>query len=76
VRSGAVALGEMTCLGAVLGGEHDGVLGFVGGGVGGENPLAGVPPLLSLSDRGGPALSAAVCTAASLRRAARVMGRV
>jgi hypothetical protein len=53
VRSGAVALGEKTRLGAVWGGEHDGVHGFVGGATGGENPLTGVSPLLlSLSDPG------------------------
>jgi hypothetical protein len=39
--------------GAVGGGEHDGVHGFVGGATGGENPLTGVSPLLlSLSDPG------------------------
>jgi hypothetical protein len=54
VCSGAIALGEKACLGAVWGGEHDGVLGFVGGAAGGENPLTGVLPLpLSLSP-GGP----------------------
>jgi hypothetical protein len=58
VRSGAVALGERTCLGAVWGGEHEGVLGFIGGAAGGEKPLAGVPPLLRVYDGRGPLVSA------------------
>jgi hypothetical protein len=54
-------LGERTCLGAVWGGEHDGVLGFVGGATGGENPFTGVFPLASVALTRGPALSAAAC---------------
>jgi hypothetical protein len=50
VHSGAVALGKRACLGAVWGGEHVGVLGFIGGATGGEKPLAGVPPLLRVYD--------------------------
>jgi hypothetical protein len=60
VRPGAVALGERTCLGAVWGGEHDGVLGFFGGATGGENPLTGVPPCLCLSDQGTHPVSSCV----------------
>jgi hypothetical protein len=54
--SGAVALGKSTCLGAVLCGEHGGVLGLARGAAGGVNPLAGVLgsplPCPSLTDSG------------------------
>jgi hypothetical protein len=45
VRYGAIALVEKACLGAVWGGEHDGVLGFVEGAADCEKPLTGVSPL-------------------------------
>jgi hypothetical protein len=58
VRSGAVALGEKACLGVVWGGEHDGVLGFIGGAACGEKPLTGVSPPASVPLTSGPRQSA------------------
>jgi hypothetical protein len=52
----AVALRKSACLGAVLCGEHGGVLGLVRGAAGGVNPLAGALgsplPYPSLADSG------------------------